>query len=82
MLNSKNVNRRFCLPYASQLNPFKKYFGHFKAVLALIHKLPRNNGELKTRMCETLNNDAIIFAGWFNNMRKYIQYDLARREVI
>ena len=82
MLNCKNINHRFLPPYSPQLNPIEEYFSHFKAVLAGIHPLPRNKEELKVRICNTINSDRIDFCGWYNHMRKYIEYALARHEFI
>ncbi|KAG0441634.1 hypothetical protein DMUE_0898 [Dictyocoela muelleri] len=82
LLENKNINIRFLPAYSPQLNPIEEYFGHFKSKLSSFRTLPANSEVLKKRATDILNNENINFAGWFFNMRKYIDSALSRQPFI
>ncbi|KAG0439509.1 hypothetical protein DMUE_2386 [Dictyocoela muelleri] len=82
LLDSKNIKHRFLPAYSPQLNPIEEYFSYFKSKLSSFHAIPTNSEELKIRAVSIFNNENIGFAGWFLNMRRFINMAKARQPFI
>jgi transposase len=78
-LINNNINFLYLPAYSPQLNPIEEYFSHLKAKYTSLQPRSKNKNEIKTKINSLITNENIDFSGFFRNMRRWLEREMARQ---